>query len=141
MILLLWLFLFIFAGKPRLKKRGRKGGLTMRSSRSHSVHIRAEIRMSGRGECTVRDALGIQPEPVLLRVVLTCGQRAGDDLALVAVTPALHVLVRVVGARGLRPLQVCVVEDLLGVRGGEARHDYVAVAVGVVFVFIFGCHD
>ena len=55
-----------------------------------------------------------------------------------SVAPALHVLVGIVGACWLAALEICVVEDFLGVCGWEARDDYVAIAIGLVF---FVCHD
>lgn len=109
----------------------------MSSSGSHTVHIRAKICLSGRRKRTIRDPLGIQPESIFLGIVLASWERAGDDFALVAVTPALHVLVGVVGACRLAALEIRVVEDFLGVGGWEARDDYVAIAVGLVF---FVCH-
>lgn len=110
----------------------------MRSCRSHPIHIRAEIRMSGRRKRTVRDALCIQPKSIFLGIVLPCWEGARDDFALVAVAPALHVLVGIVGSCWFTALEIRVVEDFLGVRGWEAGDDYVAAAV--CFVFCFVCH-
>ena len=110
----------------------------MCSSWPHSIHIRAEIRMSRGRKRTVRDSLRIQSKSIFLRVVLPSWECTRDDFALVAVAPALHVLVGIVGARRLAALEIRVVEDLLGVCGWEARDDYVAIAIGLVF---FVCHD
>lgn len=68
---------------------GVKGGPTMRSRRSHPIHIRAEICMSGRRKRGIRDALRVQPEPIFLRIILSSWERAGDDFRLMAVAPAL----------------------------------------------------
>jgi hypothetical protein len=116
-----------------------KGELTMRSRRAHSIHICAVIRMSGRCKRTICNALRIKPKPILLRIILACRQRPRNDFGLVAVAKTLHVLVGIVGARGLGALEIGVVEDFLGVGSRKARHDYVAVAVCVVCFLV--CHD
>jgi hypothetical protein len=56
---------------------------------------------------------------------------------LVAVAPALQVLVGIVGACWLGALEIRVVEDFLGVCGREAGDDHVAAAICLVF---FVCH-
>jgi hypothetical protein len=61
----------------------------MRSRRSHPIHIRAEIRMSGRRKRGIRNTLRVQPEPIFLRIILSSWERAGDDFRLMAVAPAL----------------------------------------------------
>jgi hypothetical protein len=86
----------------------------------HTVHISTVVVGTRGGECTVRDAFGVEAEADFLRVVLSYWQSTRDDLGLMSVVPTMHVGVRVILAGRLFALQVCVVEDLGRVRSGLA---------------------
>jgi hypothetical protein len=50
----------------------------MRSSRPNTVHVSAIVLSPRRRERRVRDPLRIEPKPRLLRVILSCWERAGN---------------------------------------------------------------
>jgi hypothetical protein len=80
-----------------------------------AVHVGTEIVRTWSSKCRICDAFRVQAKPNLLRVVLRYWKRARDDFRLVSVSPAMLVLVRIICACRLQSLEICEVEDLLGV--------------------------
>lgn len=96
----------------------------MHSSRSHTIHIRAKVNLPRSRKSRISDALRVQPKPRLLGIVLSCWERARDDLGLEPVSKAGEVLVRIVVAGWLAGHGICVVEDLLEVFDGGSLFDW-----------------
>ena len=96
----------------------------MHSSRPHTIHIRAEVNLAQSRKSRIRDSLRVQPKPRLLGVVLSCWERARDDLGLESVSKAGEVLVWIVVAGWLAGHGVCVVEGLLEVFDGGSLLDW-----------------
>jgi hypothetical protein len=92
-----------------------------------SVHVCAKVRMSRCGKGRVCDALRVQAESNFLRIVLRNRQGSWYDLGHVSISPSCLILVWIIRAGWLQPLQVCKVEGLLRVRDERAflkfRHD------------------
>lgn len=97
---------------------------TMHSSRSHTIHIRAKVNLPRRRKSRIRDSLRVQPKPRLLGIILSCWERAWDDLGLEPVSKTGEVLVWIVVAGWFAGHGVCVVEDLLEVFDGGSLFDW-----------------
>ena len=96
----------------------------MHSSRPHTIHVRAKVNFPRRRKSRIRDSLCVQSKPRLLGIVLSCWERARDDLGLESVSKASEVFIWIVVAGWLAGHGICVVEDLLEVFDGGSLLDW-----------------
>jgi len=87
--------------------------------RTSSIEIGAEVCISRRNETGGCKCLRIQPETGRHRIILACGQRAGDYLRLVVIPPASLVLVRIILPGRLPCEGIGIVKDLSQVCGDD----------------------